>query len=378
MKIFYWSPFTSSVATIKAVINSAHSLKNLYNYDTYLINSFGEWGVFKEELKQKKIKIISNLKGLKIKNTEGFLNSRITYLKIFFNSLLFLKYILKIKKPKFLIIHLLTSLPLTLFLIFNFETKLVLRISGLPKLNFLRRFLWRISNKNISFITVPTKETLKNIKKLNLFDSNKIYYLPDPVIIKKELFQVYKNKKKTKDRFILNIGRLTKQKNQKLLIKSFDKISKKYKNLKLLILGDGEKFSELKKLTTDLNLNSKIKFLGHVNNPYEYIKKSLCVVVSSLWEDPGFVMIEASALKRTVICSDCASGPKEFFNDGKTGFLFKNNDPVSFIQVFDKFMKTNKNIINFFIKKNFENSLKFTDTFHGKCLKQLLDVYEKK
>ena len=32
MKIYYWSPFTSNVATIKAVINSAYSLKKLFDF----------------------------------------------------------------------------------------------------------------------------------------------------------------------------------------------------------------------------------------------------------------------------------------------------------------------------------------------------------
>ena len=53
MKIYYWSPFTSHVATIKAVINSAYSLKKYFYHDTYIINSFGEWNSFKNEIKNK-------------------------------------------------------------------------------------------------------------------------------------------------------------------------------------------------------------------------------------------------------------------------------------------------------------------------------------
>ena len=34
--------------------------------------------------------------------------------------------------------------------------------------------------------------------------------------------------------------------------------------------------------------------------------------------------MDASALKKIVINSDCPSGPKEFFRQGKSGFLFKN------------------------------------------------------
>ena len=48
---------------------------------------------------------------------------------------------------------------------FHFKTKLILRISGKPKLNFLRSFLWKISNKNISLVFCPTIETMDYLKK---------------------------------------------------------------------------------------------------------------------------------------------------------------------------------------------------------------------
>ena len=66
MKIYYWSPFTSYVATIKAVINSAYSLKKYFYHDTYILNSFGEWNNFKKEIKNKNIKILENKKKVKL------------------------------------------------------------------------------------------------------------------------------------------------------------------------------------------------------------------------------------------------------------------------------------------------------------------------
>ena len=378
MKIYYWSPFTSSVATIKAVINSAYGLKKLYKFDTCIINSFGEWNSYKKEFKSKKIEIINNANKSKIVFIQGYLNSRIAFIRIFFHSFFFLKNILIKKKPEYLIIHLITSLPLILFLIFKFDTKLVLRISGLPKLNFFRKLLWRMSKNNIEFVTVPTQETLKNLKKMNIFDSTKIHFLPDPVFIKKQVEKNFDIINKNKNPYILNIGRLTEQKNQKILIKSFKEILKKYKNLNLLILGDGEKYHELINLAKNLNIEKKIKFLGHVNSNYEYIKKSLCVIITSLWEDPGFVMIEASVLNKIVISSNCPSGPKEFFNNGKTGFLFKNDNINSLINTFERFMVEKKKKIISYKKINYQNSLKYSEIEHSKSFRKLFQIYEKR
>tara|TARA_X000000368_G_C23028570_1_gene711399 strand:- start:378 stop:1514 length:1137 start_codon:yes stop_codon:yes gene_type:complete len=378
MKIYYWSPFTSNVATIKAVINSAYGLKKFFRFDTYIINSFGEWNSYKREIKLKKIKLIDNSKKSKILFTQGYFFSRIAFIRIFFHSFFFLKNILVKKKPEYLIVHLITSLPLILFLLFKFNTKLVLRISGQPKLNFFRKFIWKMSRQNIHFVTVPTKETLKNLKKMNIFDPSKIYYLPDPVFINQKINKVLKKKIKNNYQYIINVGRLTEQKNQKILIQSFKEISKNYKNLKLLILGKGEKYLELLNLTKKLNLEHKVNFLGHVSYPYEYIKGSLCVIVTSLWEDPGFVMIESSALKKIVINSDCPSGPKEFFNKGKTGFLFKNNSMQSLINTFDRFMNSNNSKLKLYIRKNYLKSLEYSEINHSKIFKKIFKIYEKK
>ncbi len=376
MKIYYWSPFTSKVATIKAVINSAYSLKKSFKYETTIINSFGEWNNYNKQIKKKKIKLLKKDFNISAKNINGYFLSRLAYIKIFFYSFFYLKKLLIKEKPKYLIIHLITSLPIFLFIFFKFDTKLVLRISGLPKLNILRKILWMLGKNKICFITTPTIETLKNLKRKRIFENKKIYFLPDPVFIKNDI--KIKKKKIKYTNYILNIGRLTKQKNQEMLISSFKDISKKYKKLKLIILGTGEKYKHLKRLSRNLKIEKKIIFLGHVMEPYQYIKNALCVCISSLWEDPGFVMIESAALKKIVICSDCKSGPKEFFENGNTGFLFKNNNSKDLIRVFNKFINTEKKQINYKIKKSYINSLNYSEIEHGKKLNQLLRFYEKK
>ena len=68
------------------------------------------------------------------------------------------------KKPSFLIIHLLTLLPLFINF-FNglYETKIILRISGFPKLKLLRKIIWKISSKNIFKVTLSIRRFKKTI-----------------------------------------------------------------------------------------------------------------------------------------------------------------------------------------------------------------------
>ena len=54
-KIYYWSPFLSPIATCKAVINSAGSLVQFgSDYESYILNFYGEFNKFDQEIKKKK------------------------------------------------------------------------------------------------------------------------------------------------------------------------------------------------------------------------------------------------------------------------------------------------------------------------------------
>ena len=66
----------------------------------------------------------------------------------------------------------------------------------------------------------------------------------------------------------------------------------------------------------------------------------------SLWEDPGFVLVEAGYSNTTIISSDCDNGPKEILVENKNGFLFKSNNLISFLDVFESFQKSNSKEIN--------------------------------
>ena len=81
-----------------------------------------------------------------------------------------------------MVVHLLTSLPIFLTLIIKNQTKIILRISGLPKLNFIRRIFWKLFSNKIYRITCPTIGTYKCLIKMNIFDINKISVLRDPAI----------------------------------------------------------------------------------------------------------------------------------------------------------------------------------------------------
>ena len=177
-KIFYWSPFYSDIATIKAVLNSATSISKFSkdNFKPILINVIGEWDRYEKTIIENNIEVIDLKlkKYFKRKKISGYFLSRYYQIKIFILAFMPLISIFKKEKPDVLIIHLVTSLPLFLNYFFNFKSKIILRISGLPRLNIIRKFFWKIVVKKIDIITTPTEATknyLKEVlkKKRNIF-----------------------------------------------------------------------------------------------------------------------------------------------------------------------------------------------------------------
>ena len=348
--IFYWSPFISKVATIKAVINSAHSINKYSNKNLYkatIVDAVHEWSDYNELLKEKKIEIIHLNKNsnLKLFNKNGFIMSRLTYLYIFFKSFFSLNKLLKDKKPEFLIIHLITSLPLILFYFYRYETKLILRISGLPKMNFVRKILWHMASKNIYKITCPTNDTYKDMLKFK-FLNNKLCVLNDPIInirdiniskkitpkIDDKILNIVNNKK-----FFLSVGRFTKQKNFLFYLRYIPEILKLDKDLFFLFIGTGEEKKKFLELSQKLNILDKIFTIDYTNNVHFFMNKSKAFVLTSLWEDPGFVLVESGYNNCQVISSNCPNGPLEIVgNDG--GYLFDSNSKDSFINTIKSYL----------------------------------------
>ncbi len=378
--IFYWSPSLVNIATNQAVVNSACGIsKYSKNFKSNIINFFGEFQEHEEKILKNKVNLI-NLYPKSIYNffpRHGFFKSRISFLIIYILSFFPLFNILKKKKPEYLIIHLITSLPLTLLLLFKFETKFILRISGLPKLTFFRKLLWRLSLKKVYAITCPTEATRKHIISLNIIKKEKIFLLSDPVIEVKKISKLKKEEIPIKNNnYIFAAGRLTKQKNFELMIDGFNVIQKEFSNIQLILAGEGELKNKLQFRVKKLNLEKKIIFIGYQKNVYRYMKKSICFLSTSLWEDPGFVIIESAFCGAPIISSDCENGPKEIIPNKDFGYLFKSNNLQSFIEKLREFLydNINKKKIVYKKKKNcLKNINKFSVFRHSLVFRKILE-----
>ena len=205
--IFYWSPCLNPVGTINSTLNSASALIKYKSneYDVFLINACGEWDQYLEFINLNKIKLINlQFKYFKFLPKRGYFQSRLSYILIFLFSFFPLARLIKKYQPDYIVNHLITSLPLSLLFFFKFKSKFILRISGFPKLNIIRKNFWKYVSHKLYCITSPSEELKQYLNKLGIFQEEKIFNLPDAII---------------------NIGNFIKKKKEKFI--EFEKIKQK-------------------------------------------------------------------------------------------------------------------------------------------------------
>jgi len=147
---------------------------------------------------------------------------------------------------------------------------------------------------------------------------------------------------------ILLPGRLTRWKGQEMFINSLNLLKSKHnkENFQVIILGShqGRKvyFKKLISMVEQYKLKQDVFFLEHYKEmPVVYYISDIVVSSSIEPEAFGRISVEAQAMRRPILASD-HGGSKETIIEGKSGFLFKNNNPESLAENLNKLMETDK------------------------------------
>lgn len=180
---------------------------------------------------------------------------------------------------------------------------------------------------------------------LKLYTNAKIRLIYNPAfdknIIKKSncFYPSFFNKN---NKFIINVGRFTKRKNQLFLIRAFEQVIKKFDNIKLILIGYGDELTKIKKYIALKQLENDIIIISKCLNPYPYIKNSDLFVLTSKYEGFANVIVESVVLNTPVISANCNSGPSEILLNGKGGDLYKPNSIIDLIKKINNFFNNPK------------------------------------
>jgi glycosyltransferase involved in cell wall biosynthesis len=167
-------------------------------------------------------------------------------------------------------------------------------------------------------IAVSQKIRMDLIEKYDI-ESKKIEYLYNPFDIEtiknKSEIELSENEKNyfTDGINLIAVGRIADDKGYYHLVKAMSLL--KTRNINMLIIGEGPRFEDLKKLIENLKLQKNVKLLGNQSNPYKFMKYADAFILTSLREGFPNVLVEAMAVGIPVISTNCFSGPSEIIAD---------------------------------------------------------------
>lgn len=142
-----------------------------------------------------------------------------------------------------------------------------------------------------------------------------------------------------RDKRIVSVGSLSKQKNQKLLVDAFGKIYQKYPAYKLEIYGEGSLREELQRYIDEKGLRSQIIMPGQSHEIVEKINSAALFVLSSDYEGMPNALLEAMALGLPCISTDCpCGGPRFLIEDSVNGRLVPVGDAEALSNAMDEML----------------------------------------
>lgn len=134
--------------------------------------------------------------------------------------------------------------------------------------------------------------------------------------------------KRTASHFtIVSVGRLSKQKNQQLLLDAFRILLQSVPDARLYILGDGPLKEELYSTAESMGISENVSFKGNVSNVEVYYAKADVFALSSVYEGLPLVVLEAMAAGLPIVSTD-VGGVKDIVTNN--GILVPNLEPTAF------------------------------------------------
>jgi glycosyltransferase involved in cell wall biosynthesis len=125
-------------------------------------------------------------------------------------------------------------------------------------------------------------------------------------------------------RVLLFVGRLDPQKGPLRLMEAASELFAEFRDLHLLMVGDGPLAAELRAWTRDRNLESRIHFAGRQHNVAGLMRASELFVLPSRWEGLPNVVLEAMAAGTPVVAT-AVEGIRDLLEDGKSGIVVPSN-----------------------------------------------------
>lgn len=199
--------------------------------------------------------------------------------------------------------HLMGCMYVTPWIFFH-KVKMLHTLHSIPEAenrNIIRRLITRFLYKTKKAIPIAiSEENRKLISEYYNLKLENVEVINNPVIISK--YHHSENDKKI--RTLITVGRLSKEKNQQMLIQAFYEVKKINLEVKLVIVGDGVERKKLEEKVQNLNLNDSVTFVGNVTDVENYLCNADIFLLSSIYEGIPLAILEAMAAELPIIATN--------------------------------------------------------------------------
>ena len=184
----------------------------------------------------------------------------------------------------------------------------------------------------------------------------------------------FKNDTRIADRKIdfIHVGRFEEQKDHRFLLNSFVEVVKKKPEAKLICVGTGTLFYEIKELVGSLGIEKNVELLGLRSDVKELLADSKVFLLPSLYEGNPISILEAMAAGLPIIATKVGGVP-DIVKEKRNGYLFDVGDKETFVQyMLDSFQNVDE--LETIRLNNIADSAKYGI---DECAHTYLDYFEK-
>jgi glycogen(starch) synthase len=265
---------------------------------------------------------------------------------------------------------------------------IVLSYHGIYKSNGILSILTKIYEvlflkfiiNSIRYVIVPSEFSKNEI--INQFKVPKEKIIKIPNFISFGNLKTRRNfKKRYKvDKYILAVGRFSKEKGFEYLLKSFRLVLEKRKDIKLVVIGGKRDYIRIiEKFANSLGILDNILILSNVSDEdvYSAFKYAKLVVIPSIYEPFGIVALEAMYFGKPIVAFK-VGGLKEIVKNKVNGILVREKDVEALADAIIKILynaktkerlsRNNKRLVKLFDRRNFVD---FVNSFYERILKKI-------
>ena len=205
---------------------------------------------------------------------------------------------------------------------------------GAPKANWIiyypvEKFMSRMTDR----IVTINHEDYERAKKFHTKDVRYIHGIgvnTDKLQINRQHSNIRKELNLSETAMLLlSVGELNPNKNHRVIIRALSLL--KDKTVHYIVCGKGELLDQLQKLAKEKGIAKQVHFLGYRKDVAEICAQADIFAFPSHREGLGLAPLEAMYSGLPLVTS-AIRGPKDFMENGKTGFLCDPDDPEAFMR----------------------------------------------